>query len=1068
MFVNFFIKRPVFATVSALIILIVGVISIPILPVAQYPDISPKQVSVTANYTGADAKTVEETVTTVLEREINGVDGMRYMTSSSTNSGTSSITVTFDASRNQDIAAVDVQNRVSQAEPSLPQTVIRNGVQVSKQSNTLLMGFGLFTENDEYDNIFLSNYADLYLVDALERVEGVGNVQIFGERKYAMRIWLNPDRLASRNLVAQDVIDALEEQNIQVGAGQVGQPPVPGDQRFQISLRADTRLETVAEFEDLIVATQDDGTLIKLKDVGRAELGAQDYGTFLRFRGNEAVGLGIYQLPGSNALDVAEGVKAKMRELSQDFPPGIQYDIGFNTTDFVRQSIISVVQTLLQAVVLVILVIFIFLQDWRTTLIPAITIPVSLLGTFAFVKLFGFSINSLTLFGITLATGMVVDDAIIVVENISRRVQDDAYPPKKAAMVAMKELTGAVIATSLVLMAVFIPVAFFPGTTGALYRQFALTIAFAIAVSTFNALTLTPTLSGLLLRQKMPSRGILAIAFGWFNNGLSALERGYRGLIIFFSRIKMIILAGFVALLVLTSWVYQQVPQAFLPQEDQGYFITIVQGPEGASLPYTSDVMEQIESLYLDIPEVRATFAVGGFAFGGSTPNQGVIFTPLIPWSERTQPSQSAQAIINQVRGQLRGIPEARVFPVNPPSIRGLGSFGGFQFQLQDRRGTFEISELVQNMRKLLGAANQNPNLQGVFSTYAANTPILELDVDRDRAKALQVDINDIFSTLQTYFGSRYVNDFTMSRRNYRVYVQADGEFRDNPEEINQLYVKSNNDQMIPLGNLVNVTATTGAQTINHYNTFRSIEISGEAAPGASSGEALAAMEQAAEQTLAPGLGYEWSGTSLEQIESGGQAPLIFALGLVFVFLVLAAQYESYIDPMIIMMSVPLAVLGALTAQSLRGLSNDIYTQIGLVMLIGLASKNSILIVEYANQIRELGLTITQSAIVAAQRRMRPIIMTAISTLSSIFPLVIATGAGSASRQSLGTAVFGGMLVATFLSLFVVPILYILVKTLGERLFGQRHPQQEDIALSSVTPNGKVTPSAHESDEKNR
>ena len=1068
MFVNFFIKRPVFATVSALIVLIVGVISIPTLPVAQYPDISPKQVSVTANYTGADAKTVEETVTTVLEREINGVDGMRYMTSSSTNSGTSSITVTFDASRNQDIAAVDVQNRVSQAEPSLPQTVIRNGVQVSKQSNTLLMGFGLFTENDEYDNIFLSNYADLYLVDALERVEGVGNVQIFGERKYAMRIWLNPDRLASRNLVAQDVIDALEEQNIQVGAGQVGQPPVPGDQRFQISLRADTRLETVAEFEDLIVATQDDGTLIKLKDVGRAELGAQDYGTFLRFRGNEAVGLGIYQLPGSNALDVAEGVKAKMKELSQDFPPGIQYDIGFNTTDFVRQSIISVVQTLLQAVVLVVLVIFIFLQDWRTTLIPAITIPVSLLGTFAFVKLFGFSINSLTLFGITLATGMVVDDAIIVVENISRRVQDDAYPPKKAAMVAMKELTGAVIATSLVLMAVFIPVAFFPGTTGALYRQFALTIAFAIAVSTFNALTLTPTLSGLLLRQKMPSRGLLAIAFGWFNNGLSALERGYRGLIIFFSRIKTIILAGFVALLVLTGWVYQQVPQAFLPQEDQGYFITIVQGPEGASLPYTSDVMEQIESLYLDIPEVRATFAVGGFAFGGSTPNQGVIFTPLIPWSERTQPSQSAQAIINQVRGQLRGIPEARVFPVNPPSIRGLGSFGGFQFQLQDRRGTFEISELVQNMRKLLGVANQNPNLQGVFSTYAANTPILELDVDRDRAKALQVDINDIFRSLQTYFGSRYVNDFTMSRRNYRVYVQADGEFRDNPEEINQLYVKSNNDQMIPLGNLVNVTATTGAQTINHYNTFRSIEISGEAAPGASSGEALAAMEQAAEQTLAPGLGYEWSGTSLEQIESGGQAPLIFALGLVFVFLVLAAQYESYIDPMIIMMSVPLAILGALSAQSLRGLSNDIYTQIGLVMLIGLASKNSILIVEYANQIRELGLTITQSALVAAQRRMRPIIMTAISTLSSIFPLVIATGAGSASRQSLGTAVFGGMLVATFLSLFVVPILYIIIKSLGERLFGQRHSHQGEVTLSSVPANGKVTPSGHENDEKNR
>lgn len=1060
MFVNFFIKRPVFATVCSLIVLIVGAISIPILPVAQYPDISPTQVTVRANYTGADAKTVEETVTTVLEREINGVDGMRYMESSSSNSGTSSITVTFESSRDQDLAAVDVQNRVSQAEPSLPQTVIQNGVEVSSESNTLLMGFGLFTETDQYDNIFLSNYADLYLVDALERVEGVGNVQVFGERKYAMRIWLNPDRLASRNLTAQDVVNALEEQNIQVGAGQVGQPPVPGDQRFQISLRANARLESASEFENLVVATQDDGTLIQLKDVGRAELGAQDYSSFLRFRGNEAVGLGIFQQPGSNALDVAQGVKAKMEELSQDFPTGMQYDIGFDTTDFVQQSMISVVQTLLQAVVLVVLVIFVFLQNWRSTLIPAITIPVSLIGTFAFVNLFNFSINSLTLFGLTLATGMVVDDAIIVVENINRRIQDDGYPPKQAAMVSMKELTGAVIATSLVLMAVFIPVAFFPGTTGALYRQFALTIAFAIAVSTFNALTLTPTLSGLLLRRKMPSRGIFAIFFGWFNKFISALENAYSNTIRFFTGIKTIILAVFVALLVLTGWVYNQVPKAFLPQEDQGYFITIVQGPEGASLQYTSDVMKEIENYYLDIPEVRATFAVGGFSLGsGNTANSGAIFTPLIPWSERTQSSQSASAIINQVRGKLMGIPEASVFPVNPPAIRGLGSFSGFKFQLQDRRGNLDINQFVQEMQPLLQAANQHPDITGAFSQFAANSPILQLEVNRDRAKTLQVDIDDIFSNLQTYFGSRYVNDFTMNRRNYRVYVQADGEFRDNPEEINQIYVKSNNDEMIPLGNLVTVTRTTGAQTINHYNGFRSIEINGEAAPNASSGEALEAMEQVAERVLAPGLGYEWSGTSLEQIQSGGQAPIIFGLGLVFVFLVLAAQYESYIDPMIIMISVPLAVLGALTAQSLRGLSNDIYTQIGLVMLIGLASKNSILIVEFANQLRELGLTIPQSAIVAAQKRMRPIIMTAISTLSSIFPLVIASGAGSASRQSLGTAVFGGMFVATFLSLFVVPVLYIMIKTLGESLFGSRSPDKPEVVTATAKESEEFAPS---------
>ncbi|MFP4253899.1 MAG: efflux RND transporter permease subunit [Halothece sp.] len=1060
MFVNYFIKRPVFSTVASLIILIIGAVSIPILPIAQYPDISPKEVNVTANYTGADAQTVEETVTTVLEREISGVDGMRYMTSNSTNNGVSSITVTFDAERDQDIAAVDVQNRVSQAEPFLPQTVLNNGIQVSKESGTLLMGFGLFSENGDYDELFLSNYADLFIVDALERVPGVGNVQIFGERQYAMRVWLDPNRLASRNLVAQDVVQALQEQNIQVGVGQVGQPPVPDEQRFQFSVRADTRLETVSEFEEVVVATGEDGTLTKIKDLGRVELGAQDYSSFIRFRGNTAVGLGINQIPGSNALEVANGVKAEMESLSQEFPPGMSYDIGFDTTDFVQQSILSVVQTLLQAVLLVVLVIFIFLQDWRTTVIPAITVPLSLIGTFAFVNLFNFSINSLTLFGLTLATGMVVDDAIIVVEDISRKIQDEGLRPRQAAIVAMRELSGAVIATSLVLMAVFVPVAFFPGTTGALYRQFALTIAFAIAVSTFNALTITPTLSGLLLRQKMPSRGILAWAFGWFNNFLRWLERRYREIIVFLTRIKTIILAGFVVLLVLTAWVYNQVPQSFLPDEDQGYFITIIQGPDGVSLEYTSDVMEQIEDIYLDIPEVRATFAVGGFSLGGGgTANSGAIFTPLIPWSERPNPSQSVEAIINRVRGQVMSMPEATVMPVNPPSIRGLGTFGGFEFQLQDRRGNFEIGEFFANMQQLVGAANEHPAITGAFSQFSANSNILELDVDRDRAKALQVDIEELFNTLQTYFGSRYVNDFTVNRRNYRVYVQADGEFRNNPDQINQIYVRSNNDEMIPLGNLVEVNSTTGAQTINHYNTFRSIEINGEAAPNASSGQAIAAMEAVAEEALPPSLGYEWSGISLEEIESAGQAPLIFALGLVFVFLVLAAQYESYIDPMIIMLSVPLAVLGALTAQSLRGLDNDVYTQVGLVMLIGLASKNSILIVEFANQLREEGVKITNAAIDAAQKRMRPILMTAISTLSSIFPLVIATGAGAASRQSLGTAVFGGMFVATFLSLFIVPILYIIIKTLGELVFGPRYPEPTTNQPVSADQQEEVTSS---------
>jgi len=1048
MLFNFFIKRPVFTSVASLIILLLGAISIPMLPITKFPDISPKQVSVQANYTGADAETVEQTVTNVLEREINGVDGMRYMSSSSSNNGTSSITVTFDANRDQDLAAVDVQNRVSQAEPFLPQTVIQNGIQVSKEQNSLLMAFGLYSQNGEYENLFLSNYADLFLVDVLERVEGVANVQIFGEREYAMRVWLDPNKLANRDLVAQDVVRTLREQNIQVGVGQIGQPPVPEDQQFQIGVRADTRLESVSEFEEVVVASSDNGTLTQIKDLGRVELGAQDYSTFLRFRGNQAVGLGINQVPGSNALEVAQKVKAKMAELSQDFPPGMSYDVGFDTTDFVQQSIQSVVYTLLQAVLLVVLVIFVFLQDWRTTIIPAITVPLSLIGTFTFVNVFNFSINTLTLFGLTLATGMVVDDAIIVVEDISRKIQDNGLRPRQAAMAAMGELSSAVIATSLVLMAVFIPVAFFPGTTGALYRQFALTIAFAIAVSTFNALTITPTLSGLLLQQKLRSQR--AGIFGGFNRFLQGLERIYRGIIAFFTNIKMVILAVFVALLILTWWVYHQVPQAFLPQEDQGYFITIVQGPDGASLSYTSDVMAQIEDIYLDIPEVRATFAVGGFGLGGGgTANSGAIFTPLIPWSERTQ---SAEAIINRVRGKVMGMPEATVIPVNPPSIRGLGAFGGFEFQLQDRRGNMAITEFTQQMRKLVKAARKHPDIEGAFSQFSADSKILEINVKRDRAKALQVDIDEIFNTLQIYLGSQYVNDFTLNRRNYRVYVQADAPFRRNPDQIKEIYVRSNNNEMIPLGNLVELESTTGAQTINHYNTFRSIEINGEAADGASSGEAIAAMEAVAEDVLPPGLDFEWSGISLEEIESGGQAPIIFGLGLVFVFLILAAQYESYIDPIIIMVAVPLAVLGALTAQSLRGLENDVYTQVGLVMLIGLASKNAILIVEFANQLRADGVRITQAAIEAAQKRMRPIIMTAISTLSSIFPLVIATGAGSASRQSLGTAVFGGMFVATFLSLFVIPILYIIIKTLGEFAFGSRYPKPTEPAIDTATP----------------
>ena len=1041
MFVNYFIKRPVFATVCALIMLLIGAVSIPTLPIAQFPDISPTQINVTSTYIGADAETVERGVTTVIERQINGVEGMRYMTSNSSNNGVSNITVTFDASRDKDIAAVDVQNRVSLAEPQLPEVVRQTGVTVAKQTSNILLGMSIYTEDGQYDDVFLSNYADLYVADALRRVNGVGNVTIFGERTYAMRLWLNPQQLAARGLTADDVVAALSEQNIQVGAGQIGQPPTPEDQNFQIDLRANSRLQTPEEFEDLVLQTGENGQLVRFGDVGYAELGAENYGSFLRFRGNNAIGLGIFQLPGSNALEVAAGVKEVMANLSSDFPPGMQYGIGFDTTEYVRQSLLSVLWTLIQAIGLVVVVIYIFLQDWRTTIIPAVTIPVSLIATFAIVKLFGFSINSLTLFGLTLATGMVVDDAIVVVEDISSKINKQGLNPVKAAITSMGELTGAVIATSLVLMAVFIPVAFFPGTTGALYRQFALTIAFAIALSTFNALTLTPTLSGLLLRPKREPTGWRAKVFNPFNRGLDWLRDRYGSILQRLVGFKLVVLAGFVASLVLTAWLYTSVPSAFLPDEDQGYFITIIGGPEGVSLNYTSEVMEKTEALLLEQPEVRATFAVGGFGFSGNTANSGVIFTTLIPWGDR---DATALDIIDRIQPQLQGTLEARMIAVNPPAIQGLSNFGGFEFQLQDRRGNAEIDQLVNSMGAIMGAANQDPELSQVFSTYAANTPQMIVDINRDRAKALNVNISDVFSTLQTNLGSRYVNDFNLQGRTYRVYVQADDQYRARPSDINKLYVRSQTGDLVPMGNLISTEDTTGAQTINHYNLFRSIAINGQPAQGVSSGAALEAMEGVADQVLPAGFGYEWSGTALEEIEGGNQAPIIFSLGIILVYLVLAAQYESYVDPVIILFAVPLAVLGALLAQTIRGLPNDVYCQIGLVMLIGLASKNSILIVEFANQLRDQGSSIVESALEAAKQRMRPILMTAISTLSSIFPLVIASGAGAGSRQSLGTAVFGGMLVATFLSLFVVPILYIIIKQLSDRFSSSKSKAKSD------------------------
>ncbi|MEM7715044.1 MAG: efflux RND transporter permease subunit [Cyanobacteria bacterium P01_A01_bin.68] len=955
---------------------------------------------------------------------------MRYISSTSSDDGSSSITVTFEQGYDLDIAAVDVLNRVSIAEAQLPQAVQRTGVNVFKQSSSVVVGMSIFSEEEgRYDDNFVSNYADLYVVDSIKRIEGVSDMQPFGERRYAMRLWLDPTLLASREVTAQDVVAALQTQNIQIGAGRIGQPPTNDGQRYQLTIRAAGRLQDVTQFEEIVLKTGEDGTLVKLKDVGRAELGAENYDTFARYRGQGAIGYRVLQTPGSNALAAAKAVKARMKELAEDFPPGLSYAIPYDPTLFVEESSKEVVSTLIQAILLVVLVLFLFLQNWRATIVPAVVIPVALVGTFAFIKVFDFSINSLTLFGLTLATGMVVDDAIVVVEDIGGKVQEQGMRPHLAAIEAMGELSGAVIATSLVLLAVFIPVAFFPGTTGQLYQQFALTISFAVIISTFNALTLTPALSSLLLRQGQEPTGILAKIFAVINRFIDWMRSGYRSILEILTNFKLIVLGVFAFLLAITVWMYQTVPTAFLPDEDQGYVINLLQGPEGTSLEYTGEVMEQVDKQYLDIPEVRGTFSLGGFSFSGRAANYGISFVPFEPWGDRKDPEKSAASILNRVRGGLAGISQARVIAFNPPAIQGLGSIGGFVFQLQDK-GNNDIGTFIKVKDELIQKANARPELQGVFSTYSASAPQLLMEVNRDRANSLQVPVDQVLTTVSTLIGSNYVNDFNAFGRTYRVYVQADKEFRSNPKDINQFYVRSQTGTMVPLGDLVEIKNLTGPQTVNHYNLFPSIEINGSPADGYSSGQAIQAMEEIAEEVLPQTMDFEWSGITLEEIQSGGQAPIIFGLGILFVFLVLAAQYENFVDPIIILLAVPLAILGALLAQSIRGLPNDVYCQVGLVMLIGLASKNAILIVEFANQLREQGLSITRAAVQASEQRLRPIIMTAISTLLGIFPLVIATGAGAASRQSLGTAVFGGMIVSTVLSLFVVPVLYIVIATL--------------------------------------
>jgi len=1027
LFVDFFIRRPVFATVCALLIILGGAVSIPSLPIAQFPDLAPPQVVVTSIYIGANAQTVESAVTIPLEQAINGVQGMKYIRSTSGNDGSSQITVVFDVTRNVDLASVDVQNRVSQSLGRLPNEVRNTGVIITKQATGFVFAAGVYSETGEYDSLFLSNYIDVYIKDAIKRVPGVGDAIIFGERKYAMRLWLDPGRMAQRGLAATNVLNALQEQNVQVAAGQIGQQPASNGQAYQFSVRAVGRLTEPLEFENIILKTGTDGTLVRLKDVGRAELGAEDYGSILRFNGHDAIGLAITQLPGANALDVDKAAKAALLQLAKNFPPGLKYAVAFDTTTVIGESIQDVLITLLEAIVLVVIVIYLFLQDWRSTFIPALTIPVSLIGTFIFVKLLGFSINTLTLFGITLATGLVVDDAIVVIENVERHIVEGLAEPHNAASVAMKEVAGAVIATSLVLVAVFVPVALFPGTTGILFRQFALTIAFSVSISAFNALTLTPALSAIFLghhRERAQGRFFKA-----FNKIVETGTNLYRSTVRQVLGWRFAAVLVFVALLGCTYLVYQRVPRAFIPDDDQGYIMFIVQSPQGASLTYTRDVCAKVEETLSHVPEITGAFSVAGFSFSGNAPNRGMIFANLKGFEGRKGKEHSSSAVIQRLRGQLMGIPGALVVPFNPPAVQGLGQFGGFQFELEDL-GRNSLQTIAEKANALVAQGNASKDTTGLFTSFTANDPQYLVRIDREKAKSLQVSLTQVTDTLQAYMGSVYVNDFDFNNRSYRVYVQADSKFRSESKDIGQYYVRSDTGRMIQLNNLVTVEQTANPQVISHYDLFRSAEINGNAAPGRSSGEGIAAMEALAKKVLPNGMAFEWSGLSLEEIESGGKALILFALGLVVVYLTLAAQYESYVLPFIVLLAVPVAILGAIGAQALRGLQNDVYCQIGLVMLIGLASKNAILIVEFAEQLRGQGMSVVEAAVEAARIRLRPILMTSLAFILGVVPLVLAQGAGRAGRVSVGTTVFGGMIAATTLNLVFIPVLYVIVRSI--------------------------------------
>lgn len=1029
---EFFIRRPIVAMVISIVTIIVGVVTLLRLPIAEYPNVSPTLVQVTSSYRGAAAEAVMESVATPLESKINGVDKLLHMQSTSANDGKMTLNVTFDVGTDVDIMQVNTQNRVAQAEAMLPDAVKREGVVVNRSSPDILMVVGLCSPNGTYDAVFLGNYADINLVDAIKRVKGVGDVRNFTAQDYSMRVWLQPDKLASLEVTPTDIANAIKEQNAQSPAGVIGAEPAPPGQEMQMNIRTQGLLKEPKEFEEIIIRSKPDGSQVKIKDVGRVELGAQTYDLRARLNQSPAGAFGIYLAPGANALETASNVRKILEEASQNFPPDMKYEVTLDSTLPIKASMNSIVHTLLEAVALVLVVVFVFLQSLRATIIPMLTVPVSLLGVFIAFPLLGFSVNTLTMFGLVLAIGIVVDDAIVVVEAVQHHIEH-GKSPVEATRQAMKEVSGPVVAIALILCAVFVPVAFMGGVTGRLYQQFAITIAVSVVFSAINALTLSPALSAMLLRKPTPGKGPLAWFFRKFNRFFDSMSESYGNVVAGLTRkavrsmILLVIVGGGIFLL------SRKVPGGFIPDEDKGYLFVAMELPEGASLQRSDELLKQVEKTVMATPGVRSAVALSGLNILNNlgTPNAGLMFVGLDDWEDRKSPELHASAIAMQWNRKFFTIPGAKVFAFGPPPLPGYGSVSGFTMQLQDRSGG-SAEDLARSVRQLQELASKRPEIGRITSTYNPSTPQLKVELDREKARAMGVPVDSVFQTLQAYLSGMYANDFVSFGKVYKVFLRAEPEFTNDPSDIGRFHVRDSDGAMIPLSTLVKVDRMSGPNFVTRFNLYRSAEISGAPAPGYSSGQAIAAMEEIMKE-MPSNVGYEWSGLTLQEKKSEGQAPLIFGMAMIFVFLLLAAQYESWSLPFAVLLSVPAVVLGTMLGLLLRNYDLNVYAQVGMVMLIGLAAKNAILIVEFAKMRRDEGMPTIDAAVEACKLRLRPILMTSFAFILGCVPLMLASGSGAASRSTMGTGVVFGMTIATVIGLFLIPVCYVFVQQFTDR-----------------------------------